>query len=159
MKELMNTTSAAGVLLVLLVGSSCVSVPDDLQPPRLSVVAASMTSADVFSQQFRVRVHVANPNSVTLPVKSIKYELFLEGDGFAKGVADAPFSVPANGEKEFDLTLRTNFVSSVGRLLSRVRGNGGTSIQYTFTGDVVIDKMFSPKLKFAESGTVDLGRR
>jgi LEA14-like dessication related protein len=159
MKKYSNWMRAASVLLVMLGISSCASTPDKLQPPRLTVVSASMTSADVFSQQFRVRIHVANPNTVALPVKSIHYELFLEGDDFADGDSDAPFSVPANGEQEFDLTVRTHFVSSIGRLLSRLSGSNRAVVQYTFSGHVVVDKMFSPKLNFAESGAVDLSRR
>lgn len=138
--------------------SGCAGLTGDLQAPRLSLVSASLTSGDVFSQQFRVRVKAENPNARALPVKSIDYKLFLEGDAFAEGVSQAPFSVPANGEKEFDLTVRTNFVSSIGRLLSRLTGSSNRTIQYTFTGSVTVDVPFSPKLKFAESGTVDLGR-
>lgn len=159
MKKYLNLVRVTSALLATLGISSCASTPDKLQPPHLTVVSASMTSADVFSQQFRVRIHVANPNTVALPVKSIHYELFLEGDDFAEGDSDAPFSVPANGEQEFDLAVRTHFVSSIGRLLSRLSGSNRAVVQYTLSGHVVIDKTFSPKLKFAENGTVDLGRR
>jgi len=138
---------------------ACIGMGTKLQVPRLTVIGANMTSADIFSQQFRVRVHVENPNARTLPIKSIDYKLFLEGDYFAQGESEAPFVVPANGEKEFDLVMSTNFVSSIGRLLSRLNGTNNSTIQYTFTGNVVVDTTFSPKLKFAESGTVDLGRR
>ncbi len=79
-----------------------------------------MVSADVFSQQFRIRLHVQNPNDRALPVKGIEYELFLQGDSFAEGTSAAPFVVPALGEIEFDLTVSTNFVASVGRLLSKM---------------------------------------
>jgi LEA14-like dessication related protein len=146
------------IAVALSLLSGCAGMTSDLQAPRLSLVSANMTSADVFSQQFRVRVKAENPNARALPVKSIDYKLFLEGDAFAEGVSAAPFSVPAYGEREFDLTIRTNFVSSVGRLLSRLTGSGNRIVQYTFTGSVTVDMPFSPKLKFAESGMVDLGR-
>jgi LEA14-like dessication related protein len=150
-------TAMAAIALAALGG--CFGMTSDLQAPRLTLVSANMTSADVFSQQFRVRIRAVNPNSMALPVKSIDYQLFLEGDSFAEGVSEAAFVVPANGEKEFDLTLRTNFVSSIGRLLSRLTGESRTSIQYTFMGTVVADMRFSPKLKFSETGAVDLARK
>ena len=138
---------------------ACASMGPKLQSPQISLVSATMTSADIFSQQFRVRVHVDNPNNRALPIKTIDYKLFLENDSFAEGVSEAPFVVPANGMQEFDLTLRTNFVSSIGRLLSRLNGTGSSVIQYKFAGHVVVDATFSPKLNFGASGTVDLGRK
>ncbi|HTE41225.1 MAG TPA: LEA type 2 family protein [Steroidobacteraceae bacterium] len=141
---------------VLILG--CASGPKFVAP-KLTLVTASMMSADVFAQQFRVRLHVDNPNDRELPIRSIEYKLFLEGDGFAEGTSEASFVVPANGEKEFDLTMQTNFVSSIGRLLSRMSGTNRSSVQYSLTGKVIIDKRFGPKLDFAETGTVDLGRK
>ncbi|HYM35072.1 MAG TPA: LEA type 2 family protein [Steroidobacteraceae bacterium] len=134
-------------------------VTTKLQTPHLAIISASMVSADVFSQKFNVRVHVQNPNARTLPIKKIEYKLFLEGDSFAEGQSDAAFAVPANGETEFDLAVNTNFVSSIGRLLSRLSGTDRREIQYNFEGTVIVDLPFNPKIKFNEVGTVDLSRR
>ena len=41
------------------------------------------------------------------------------------------------GETEFDMTVRTNFVSSIGRLLTRL--NGKTQVEYVFEGKVMLD--------------------
>lgn len=148
----------AGLLLsAALVLSACAGMGGGFQAPRISLVGASMVSADIFSQQFRVRLHVENPNARPLPIKSIEYKLFLEGDSFADGESLAAFEVPANGEKEFDMTVQTHFMSSIGRLLSRL--SGGTSIHYEFAGRVTVAATFSPKIPFRESGVVDLGRR
>jgi LEA14-like dessication related protein len=155
----MGSIRAGMVLLAAACLSACASMGGKLLPPHLTLVGAGTTSADMFSQQFRVRVHVENPYATALPIKSIDYKLFLEGDSFAEGESAAPFVVPANGQKEFDLTVHTNFASSVARLLSRLTGTDRKSIEYAFAGHLVIDKTFSPKLGFSETGTVDLGRR
>ena len=62
--------------------------------------------------------------------------------------------MPALGETEFDMTVRTNFVSSVGRLLSRL--NGKTTVDYVIEGKVLTDFGMIRKIPFRESGTVDL---
>jgi LEA14-like dessication related protein len=144
---------------VLLGASSCVGLGTKLVPPDLSIVGASMLSADLFSQQFRVRLRVRNPNAQALPIKAIDYQLFLEGDNFAEGVSLASFTVPPLGETEFDMTVKTNFASGIGRLMSRLNGTDRRDIRYDFVGKVVLDKAFSPKIKFSESGSVDLGRK
>lgn len=142
-----------GVLLTAL--AACSSLAPKLETPRLTIVSVSMTSGDIFSQNFLVHLNVQNPNDRDLPVKGIDYQLFLQGDSFAEGVSNAPFVVPALGEKEFDLTVRTNFVSSIGRLLTRL--NGKNTVEYILEGKVLTDLGMIRKIPFQESGTVTLG--
>jgi LEA14-like dessication related protein len=155
----MKVVRAMSIACVLLLVGACASTATKMLAPHLTLVNAAMTSADVFSQQFRVRVHVSNPNDRALPIKSIDYKLFLEGDSFADGASITPLVVPANGEQEFDLTVQTNYVSSIGRLLSRLNGANANVIEYAFAGNVVLDMTFSPKLPFSDGGKVTLARR
>ena len=136
----------------LLVG--CVTT--HYQAPTLTVVNVGMMSADVFSQQFRIRLHVQNPNARELPIKSIDYELYLQGDAFAEGVSNQPFVVPANGEAEFDTVVTTNFVSSVARLLTKLNSNDAGKVQYALIGNVQLSQGWLRKLPFKEQGLVDL---
>ena len=139
-------------LVAALVLTACAT--PKLQAPELSLVNVSMTSADIFNQQFNVRLHVQNPNDRELPVKGFEYELFLEGDSFAEGTSNKQFTIPANGETEFDLPVRTNFVSSLGRLVSRLQGR--KQVQYVLEGKVLTDVGMFNKIPFRESGSVDL---
>ncbi|MGE0115512.1 MAG: LEA type 2 family protein [Steroidobacteraceae bacterium] len=145
----------AGVLLLLSMFTACVTTK--FETPRLTVVSVGMTSADVFSQQFRIRLHVQNPNARELPVKSIEYELFLQGDSFAEGISNQPFVVPAMGEAEFDTVVNTHFMSSVGRLLSKLNSSDGNKVQYVFVGKVHLSKGMLRNLPFSEQGMVELG--
>lgn len=138
--------------VILLNG--CAGLGPKVEAPRLSVVNIAMTSADMFSQQFTMRMHVQNPNDRELPVKGIDYKLFLAGDSFAEGVSNVPFTVPALGETEFDLPVRTNFVSSLGRLLSRL--NGQEKVSYVIEGEVFLESGLFRKIPFQHSGEVDL---
>lgn len=151
--DLARILLAACVLLAL---PACSTLGPQIEAPRLSVVNVGMVSADIFSQQFRVRMRVQNPNDREIPVRGIDYELFLQGDSFAEGVSNQPFVVPALGEEEFDMTVRTNFVSSIGRLLSRLESREGTQVDYTITGRVAVDLPFVRSIPFRDSGTVDL---
>ncbi len=143
--------AALGVFVFALAGCS---LAPKLEAPRLTLVNVSMTSADFFNQQFNVRLHVQNPNDRDLPVKGIDYELFLEGDSFAEGVTNKAFVIPALGETEFDLPVRTNFVSSLGRLVSRLQGR--KQVFYVLEGKVLTDVGMFSKIPFRESGSVDL---
>lgn len=147
------------MLLVSVAALSACALGPKLQAPTLSLVGASMVSADPFAQQFLVRVHVENPNARALPIKKIEYKLFLEGDSFAEGESVKPFVAPPLGSTEFDLTVQTNFVSGIARLLSRLTGESRNGIRYDFTGKVAVDIPLAPKLTFQQSGVVELGRK
>jgi LEA14-like dessication related protein len=157
MHVLMRTTWVGIALLLTLGLSGCAGLGPKLETPRLTLVSARLASGDMFSQQFQIRVHVANPNDRELPIKGIDYKLFLEGDSFAEGVSNAPFVVPALGETEFDMTLKTNFMSSIGRLLSRLESSNRSAVRYSLSGKVLVDMRFIRSIPFSETGTVDLG--
>lgn len=144
------------VALAFLPLAACSTLGPKLEAPRLSLVNVGMVSADIFSQQFRVRMHVQNPNDRAIPVKGIDYELFLQGDSFAEGVTNEAFVVPALGESEFDMIVRTNFVSSIGRLLSRLSGRDANKVEYSIVGKVMLDQSFVRSIPFHDEGTVDL---
>jgi LEA14-like dessication related protein len=145
--------AALGALAMCL--TACSAFAPKIEVPQLSLVRIAMTSADIFNQQFLVRVRVENPNDRELPVKSIDYKLFLEGDSFAEGNSNKPFVVPAMGESEFEMVVRTNFVSGLGRLMSRL--NGRDQVEYVIEGKVLTDLGMVKKIPFQETGTVSLG--
>lgn len=154
MRALTRATLFATLLFAL---GACSTLAPKLEAPRLTVMNVSMTSGDMFNQNFLVHLNVQNPNDRELPIKGIDYKLFLQGDSFAEGVSTAPFVVPALGEKEFDLTVRTNFVSSLGRLLTRL--NGKKSVEYVIEGQVLLSAGMLRKIPFRESGSVDLATK
>jgi LEA14-like dessication related protein len=149
-----NRLLRIGLILAMLLLTACVST--HLAAPKLTVVNVGMVSADVFSQQFRIRLHVHNPNDRELPIKAIEYQLFLQGDSFADGVSDQAFVVPVQGDAEFDTVVTTNFMSSVGRLLSKLNSSDGNKVQYALVGHVQLTRGMWRKIPFSEQGMVEL---
>ena len=138
--------------------AACSSFGPKLVSPQLSLLGIQILSADMFAQQFKVRVKVENPNELEVAVKGIEYEIFLMGDNFAEGTTDQSFVLPAKGEAEFDMTVKTNFVSSLGRLVSRMGGGKLEDVQYTITGKLLLEKGVMRTIPFSRSGTVDFTR-
>jgi len=143
-------------LVALLPG--CTSLGSDLVAPRLSLVGVQMLSTDMFAQKFKVRVLVQNPNDLELPVRGLEYQIIMMGDSFADGTSSDAFLLPARGEAEFDMLVTTNFVSSFGRLLSRVGGGKLENIEYEISGKVFVDKGVLRRIPFNHRGTVDFSR-
>jgi LEA14-like dessication related protein len=154
MTKLSFRLPAVAVLVML---AACTGL-GDLQTPDLNVVNVQMLSTDMFAQRFTVRLHVQNPNDVALPVKGIDYKLLLMGDQFAEGVTNEAFVLPALGEAEFDMIVTTNFVSSLGRLISRMGGGKLEDVEYELAGTISVDKGLVRKIPFNKKGTVDFTR-
>lgn len=154
-----NVKMRTAMLLCMLLALSACAVTSDFKPPRLTLVSVGLVSGDVFSQQFRMHLHVENPNNVELPIKSIEYKLYLQGDNFAEGTASQPFVVPAHGEAEFDSQLSTNFVSSIVRLLGTLNDSKDNQVQYSFVGNVHLSKGLVRNIPFNESGTAPLNAK
>lgn len=138
--------------------AACTSMGPKLEAPRLELVGVQMLSTDMFAQRFKVRVKVINPNDLELPVRGLEYTIIMMGDSFAEGLSDQAFVLPALGEAEFDMLVTTNFVSSFGRLLSRVQGGKLENIDYEIVGKVMVDKGMVRKIPFNHRGTVDFSR-
>jgi LEA14-like dessication related protein len=153
MDQIVRRAAALAASAAFAILAGCSSTPE-LDVPQLAIVSIATTSADMFNQQFVVRVNVENPNEIELPVKAIEYRLFLEGDSFAEGVWKHPFKVPAKGEKDVDVMVTTNFVSGLGRLLSRL--NGRDQVNYVFEGTMMTEVGAARKIPFQETGSVQL---
>jgi LEA14-like dessication related protein len=135
--------------------AACSSLGSKLEAPSLELVGVQMLSTDMFAQRFKVRVKVTNPNDLELPVKGLEYTILMMGDSFAEGMANESFVLPAMGEAEFDMLVTTNFVSSFGRLLSRVQGGKLENIDYEITGKIMVEKGMVRKIPINHRGTVN----
>ena len=153
-------TSALAPMLAAawLLLAGCSTFGPSLETPQLDLVGIQMLSTDMFAQKFRVRVKVQNPNEIELPVRGLDYKIFLMGDSFAEGMSTNGFVVPAGGEVEFDMVVTTNFVSSFGRLISRVGGGKLENLDYEIAGEVLLEKGMVRKIPFNKHGTVDIAR-
>ena len=148
----------AALLMWMLLCSGC-ALTSNFAPPKFEIVSVAMISGDVFSQQFRIRLHVQNPNNLEMAVKKIEYKLYLQGDSFAEGTSEQPFVVPASGETEFDMAMSTNFVSSLVRVLGTLNDSPDNKMQYKFAGKVYLSKGVVKTIPFNEVGSVVLNKK
>jgi len=148
----------AGLCAALVMLAGCSTLNQKLVSPELTLLGIQMLSTDMFAQKFKVRVLVKNPNDLEVPIRGIEYTIILMGDSFAEGVSKDQFLLPARGEAEFDMLVTTNFVSSFGRLLSRVGGGKLQDLHYEIAGAVLVDKGMIRKIPFSHQGTVDVSR-
>jgi LEA14-like dessication related protein len=146
------------LLATLFALASCSTLGSKLEPPTFDLTGVQMTSGDMFSQRFKLHVKIQNPNDIEVPVESIEYTLFLMGDRFGEGVTEYPFVLPARGEAEFDMMLTTNFVSALGRLVSRMGGGKLENVEYEITGKLHLEKGLMRTIPFNHKGLVNFSK-
>ena len=141
------------LLLVAILGA-CALAPK-LQAPQLSIVDVQLVSADLWQQRLKVRMHVANPNDRTLPIKGIEYTLEVDGQQFATGQSAASFVVPALGEAEFDMNVTTNLAGTLIHFLGRSQ-NAPAALDYHLVGKVALSEGWMRSLPFDQRGSFKL---
>jgi LEA14-like dessication related protein len=146
---------AAFAALALALLAACSSFGPKLESPQVTILSVQTLSTDMFAQRFKLRMQVQNPNAMELKVRGLDYQIRLMGDSFAEGISTDQFLLPAHGEAEFDMTITTNFVSSLGRLISRMGGGKLENVEYEIVGEILVDKGMIRKVPFSHKGKVD----
>ena len=148
---------AGSALLALLLGG-CAALAPHFERPQLTVVGVQLEGAQLFTQRFRVRVRVDNPNARELPVQSISFALDLDGDRVGDGTTAAPFTVPARGSGSFDAIVATDLATTLGKLLPKLK-QGAPPVEYRIAGVVNTELAFLRTIPFEQRGSYSLSSR
>ncbi len=146
---------AALLLLGALAG--CRALAPHFEKPTLSVVGVELQSAQLLTQRFRVRVRVVNPNNRELPVESVRFTVELDGDRLGAGATAAPFTIPAQGEGEFDAFVNTDLATALVKVLPKLR-DGAPPVEYRITGEVGTALPFLRTIPFDQQGRYSLSQ-
>ena len=114
-----------------------------------------MRGGNLLQQNFAVKLNIQNPNDRALPVNGLHVELNVGGEQIASGVSDRAFVVPAQGESEFDMTVKANAALALLKLAAKMDQHAD-SIDYDLTGAASIDLPFLRDLPFHQSGSFPL---
>jgi len=152
MMHLTRARLAAACSAGILLGSCAVM---HLQAPAVSLTSVELTDVQIDQQQFRVQLHVQNPNDRPLPIKSVSCTLQVEGVEVGQGKSAGAFTVPANGETDVEMLVKTNFATSVPNLLLRVVQRKELP-EYHLSGWVNPDYALIPPIPFSKSDRITI---
>jgi LEA14-like dessication related protein len=142
--------SLAGVALSL---SACAVF--HFQAPDVTPTAVELMDVALDQQRFRVALHVGNPNDRALPIKWVHCSLQVEGVEVGQGEINEPFNIPAHGETDVNMVVKTNIAKSVPDLLFRIASRGQLP-SYRLSGTVNPDITLLPPIPFSKSGQIEL---
>jgi LEA14-like dessication related protein len=123
--------------LALVVSVSCTSLGRIvIAPPQVSLAAVGLKDVTSTGATIVFSVKVENPNSYSLKVKNVRYEVQLNEREFSRGSIELPPEVPAKGQSVIDIPVPVFYRDLFARL---------------------VDLLAKEKSKYYIKGTADFG--
>lgn len=145
--------SMLGVVSAVVL-SACATAPNLVAQPSVSLDAVELSKVRVNSQSFLLNLSISNPNAFSLPIESVRYRILFDGQTFASGNTPAGFSIPANGDGAFTLSVETDFLKSAGQITSLLSGGVPEHVEYEIQGSLRLDIPLVQPVSFSSSGVI-----
>lgn len=145
------------IALLISCVSACASMPESLvNSPHVKLSNVQVVGLGFNAQTFLLSFDVANPNPFPLPVSNVGYGVRLDGQRFASGETASKFTIPANGDASFAISVDLNLLQSAPQLLSIVRDGTRQDVNYELEGRFGVDIPLVPTVKYRDSGKIRL---
>jgi LEA14-like dessication related protein len=145
------------MLLLAVCLSGCASVPEGLiDSPNVNLRNVQVVGLGFSSQTFLLSFDIANPNPFPLPIRNVGYDVRLNGQRFASGETACEFTVPANGDSSFAISVDLNLLQTAPQLLSIIRDGSRRDINYELGGRFAVDIPFVPEVSYHDTGRIRL---
>lgn len=139
--------------LLSLLSSCSTGVGSGFKKPDMQLVDVELVRARLLEQQFILHFRVDNPNSKSLPVRSINYQVLLNDTPLANGSNNQWITVPANGHAYFKIPVHTNLWRHM-KVIVRMLEEPDQAIHYTLHADVGTGRMFGKKINILRHGDI-----
>lgn len=154
MRTFYRTLNLALVVILLALGGCATTMQDLVKSPAVELDAVQVVGLGFNSQTFLLSFNISNPNAFALPVRSVSYALKLDGQRFASGQTPSEFSVPANGESQFAISVDLNLLQTAPQLLTIVRQSVRQDVNYELDGRLAVDIPLVPAVSYRSTGAI-----
>ena len=158
----MDRTQASlrcGLITLVALLASCAGSGAVISAPGVTLRNVELTRLGSDSQTFLLGFDVSNPNPFPLPVRSISYGVELDGYRFASGRAESDFTIPAQGDGAFAISVELDLLASTPQLLYIVNDSLRRDIGYELEGELGVDLPLIRPVPFNAAGSIRLQAR
>jgi len=120
-------------IISLLYISGCATLQPGYETPVVSITAFEAIPSQGMTPQFKINLHIVNPNRSPLDLKGISYTIFLEGHKILTGVSNKLPKIDAYGEGDVQLNASVDLFSSIQFFTDLMRSPDKNQISYRFT--------------------------
>ncbi|MDX1803963.1 MAG: LEA type 2 family protein [Alcanivorax sp.] len=149
----MKTVFSTLLLTAIVMLGGCQTL-SGLESPDLSVSDIRLDNVTLFEQQWDLTLRARNPNDRELTLKSLDYQIYLNGEKFARGLTSDSVTLPAMGDALVTTHITTSLFSSL-KQLQKLQQNSNQPLQYRLVGKARVAGVPLP-LSFDKQGQVSL---
>jgi LEA14-like dessication related protein len=156
MNAVVRIFALSSAIFAIGLGGCATTLENLVKSPNVELRNVQVVGLGFNSQTFLLSFDVSNPNPFALPVRAVSYGIKLDGQRFAGGKTSSEFSVPANGETTFAISVDLNLLQTAPQLLSIVRQSVREEVTYELEGVLAVDLPFAPSVSYRNAGSIRL---
>jgi LEA14-like dessication related protein len=142
------------IVAMLLALSGCSTwFTGGFQDPDVKLLKVEVVKAKLLQQDFKLRFRIDNPNDSNLPVRGMRYKVFLNDILLTEGESSDWFIVKANSHKNFSVPVRTNLWEHL-RDISKMLGKPNQPIHYRLEGKLRTGFLFGHSVRIGRNGDI-----
>lgn len=149
----MKTLISGWLLVTALLLSGCQTL-GSLESPEVSLAGINLNKVSLFEQEWGLTLRARNPNDRDLTLKSMDYEIYVNGEKFGRGLTAETVTLPAMGDATVKTTITTSLLESLQKL-QEIQQNPGEPFTYRLVGKAKVAGMPIP-LSFDREGQMKL---
>ncbi len=143
----------AALFLMSVMG--CAPLQTGYETPVVTITSFEAIPTNNIIPQFKIGLHIVNPNRTQLILKGIAYTIALEGHKIMTGVSNKLPVVEAYGEGDVVLTASVDLFSGIGFFSDLIRSKKKESLSYSF--DAKLDPgALKPLIRVSKKGSFSL---
>ncbi len=146
----------ASVVAAACLVSACAGMQRAIRMPVVSLRNVEVADVNFSNQTFLLTFDVTNPNPFPLPVNHVSYGVTLDKKRFASGQTVASFTVPAQSDAEFAISVELDLFRTAPQILFIVLDGTMRDLPYELSGKLGIDIPFVEPVSFKSSGEIRL---
>ncbi len=128
-------------------------VGSSFKKPDIQLVDVELVHAKLLEQQFILHFRVDNPNSNSLPMRSIDYRVMLNDTPLATGSHNQWLTVQGNSYAYFKIPVHTNLWRHM-KVIMRMLEKPDQPIHYALHADVKTGLLFGKKINILRRGDI-----
>ncbi len=141
------------ILSVLIVG--CATLQPGYETPTVAISSFETVPTQKLVPQFKIGLHIVNPNRTPLNLKGISYTIFLEGHKIMTGVSNKLPKIEAYGEGDVILNASVDLFNSIGFFSDLLRNQKKGQLTYSLKAKLDTGALH-PLIRVTKEGIISL---